>query len=191
VSQLDALDLPSHGKRLREVDRELGDTDIMILAVGILGARPGGGEDPAQAVEVLQTNTVGAGSLLMQMGEIMAARGVGTIVVLSSVAAERPRRSNAVYGASKAGLDALARGIADRLWASGVRVLVVRPGFVFTAMTAGLKPAPMAVTPQQVAQEIVRALKEGRETVRAPRRLGLPMLGVRLMPRALLRRVQL
>lgn len=212
--ELDALDVDAHARRLRDADAALGGADIAILAVGVLGSRAGsaargddrggaavageaGGtagtdEDAARGeVDVLRTNTVGAGSLLIRMGSIMRARRAGTIVVLSSVAAERPRRANAAYGASKAGLDALARGLADRLWSDGVRVLVVRPGFVFTSMTAGQKPAPMAVTASTVADEIVAALRDGRQTVRAPGRLRWPMLGVRLMPRAIMRRVEL
>jgi decaprenylphospho-beta-D-erythro-pentofuranosid-2-ulose 2-reductase len=186
--ELDALDLDSHAERLRAVDAKLGGTDIALLAVGVLGSRTGGVEEE---VEVLRTNVVVAGSLLLHVGELMRARGAGTIVVLSSVAAERPRPANAVYGASKAGLDALARGLADRLWRDGVRVLVVRPGFVFTSMTAGLKPAPMAVTASTVADSTMAALRGARPVTRAPGRLRWPMLVVRLLPRALMRRMKL
>ncbi len=98
-----------------------------MLAVGVLGARGGLPEDIPAAVEVLRVNTVGAGSLLMETARLMRAQGVGTIVVLSSVAAELPRASNAVYCASKAGLDALARALDDELRAEGVRVMVVGP----------------------------------------------------------------
>lgn len=179
--ELDALDLDAHGERLREADAQLGGADIAIVAVGVLGPE----------VEALRTNVLGAGSLLLHTSELMRARGSGTIVVLSSVAAERPRPANAVYGASKAGLDALARGLRERLWRDGVRVLVVRPGFVFSSMTAGLKPAPMAVAPSTVAASVLAAMRDGRDTVRAPAGLRWPMLAVRLMPRAILRRVKL
>jgi decaprenylphospho-beta-D-erythro-pentofuranosid-2-ulose 2-reductase len=181
VVELDALDLDAHAERLREADAQLGGADIAILAVGVL--------EPE--VEALRTNVLGAGSLLLHVSELMRARGRGTIVVLSSVAAERPRPTNAAYGASKAGLDALARGLRERLWRDGVRVLVVRPGFVFSSMTAGLKPAPMAVPPSTVAQCTMAALRDGRQVVRAPGGLRWPMLAVRLMPRALMRRMKL
>ena len=78
--------------------------------------------------------------------------------MLSSVAAERPRAGKAIYGAAKAGLDALAQGLADAVRGSGVRVLVVRPGFVSTRMTAGLNPAPFATTAEAVAAATVAAL---------------------------------
>ena len=88
--------------------------------------------------------------------------------MLSSVAAERPRAGNAIYGAAKAGLDALAQGLADATAATGVRVLVVRPGFVRTRMTAGLPPAPFATTPEAVAEATVRALAGRAHTIWVP-----------------------
>jgi len=193
VCELDALDLDSHAERLRAADAELGGADIAVLAVGVLGPRADGEAENAvrEEVDVLRTNVVGAGSLLLRVSELMRARRAGTIVVFSSVAAERPRPANAVYGASKAGLDALARGLGDRLWSDGVRVLVVRPGFVFTSMTAGLKPAPMAMTASAVAADVMAALRDGRHVTRAPRRLRWPMLAVRMMPRAAMRRLAL
>ena len=105
---------------------------MVILAVGILGAQDGLDADPSEALEVLRVNFVGAGSLLLAALRRLRAQGHGTLIVLSSVAAERPRAGNAIYGAAKAGLDALAQGLADAIAGSGVRVLVVRPGFVTT-----------------------------------------------------------
>jgi decaprenylphospho-beta-D-erythro-pentofuranosid-2-ulose 2-reductase len=111
--------------------------------------------------------------------------------VLSSVAAERPRAGNAIYGAAKAGLDALAQGLADATASSGVRVLVVRPGFVSTKMTAGLKPAPLATTSEAVADATVRALAGRAHTVWVPGRLRWMFALLRHMPRALFRRLPL
>ncbi len=99
----------------------------------------------------------------------MRAQGRGTIVVLSSVAAIRPRKANYVYGAAKAGLDAFARGLADALHGSGVRVILVRPGFVTGRMTAGMTPAPLATTPQAVGAAVAAALRRpGSRTVWVP-----------------------
>src|ERR1700684_3812642 len=94
----------------------------------------------------------------------MRPQGSGTIVVLSSVAAVRPRKFNSVYGAAKAGLDAFARGYADSLHGSGVSVLLVRPGFVTGRMTAGLAPAPLATTPEEVGVAVASALRSARLT---------------------------
>ena len=114
----------------------------------------------------------------------MRARGRGTIVVLSSVAAVRPRKANFVYGSAKAGLDSFARGLADSLHGSGVRVVLVRPGFVTGRMTAGMSPAPLATTPEQVA-----ALRGGRAAVWIPAPLGGLALALRLVPRPAWRRI--
>jgi len=110
--------------------------------------------------------------------------------VLSSVAAERPRRGNAVYGASKAGLDSLAQSLADDLHDEGVRILVVRPGFVRSRMTQGLKPAPLATTPDAVAAAVLAGLDGRAQTIWTPRALRLLMLVMRMVPRPLFRRIE-
>jgi decaprenylphospho-beta-D-erythro-pentofuranosid-2-ulose 2-reductase len=113
------------------------------------------------------------------------------VVVLSSVAAERARAGNAIYGAAKTGLDALAQGLADATTAAGVRVLVVRPGFVRGSMTAGLEPAPMATTPDAVAAATVRALDSGAHTVWVPGRLRVVFSVLRHLPRSIYRKLPL
>lgn len=187
--ELDARDYRRHGEAVAEAFSRLGGVDIAILAVGVLGERGGLPADVAAAVEVLQVNLAGAGSLLMHTAQRLRAGGGGggTLVVLSSVAAERPRRTNVVYGASKAGLDSLAQSLGDALHDDGVRVLVVRPGFVFTRMTRGLDPAPFSIDPQTVAKLTVAGLARGAHTVHAPRSLRWLMLFARMLPRPLFR----
>jgi len=119
----------------------------------------------------------------------MRAQGQGTIVVLSSVAAVRPRKANFVYGAAKAGLDAFARGLTDSLHGTGVRVLLVRPGFVTGRMTAGMAPAPMATTPEQVGAATAAALRGRKSAVWIPAPLGGLAVALRLIPRPAWRRV--
>jgi decaprenylphospho-beta-D-erythro-pentofuranosid-2-ulose 2-reductase len=187
---LEALDLESHEGILREAFAQLGGADIVILAVGVLGERGGLPDEMGDAVEVLQVNAVGAGSLLLQAAKGLRDRGGGVLVVLSSVAAERPRRANAVYGASKAALDSVAQAVGDDLHEEGVRVLVVRPGFVRTRMTAGLAPAPMATTPEAVAEVVLKGLQGGADTVWAPSTLRWVMLVMRMVPRRIFRRIK-
>jgi decaprenylphospho-beta-D-erythro-pentofuranosid-2-ulose 2-reductase len=110
-------------------------------------------------------------------------------VVLSSVAGERARRSNFIYGSSKAGLDAFAQGLGDALHGTGVHVMVVRPGFVRTKMTAGRAEGPMATTPEAVATAIEVGLRRRSETVWVPGALRLVMAALRHVPRALFRRL--
>jgi decaprenylphospho-beta-D-erythro-pentofuranosid-2-ulose 2-reductase len=188
--ELDALELARHEQVLEQALAELGGADIVILAIGVLGERGGLPDDVDAATSVLQVNLVAAGSLMMRAAARLRDGPGASIVVLSSVAAERPRRANAVYGASKAGLDALAQALADDLYGRGVHVMVVRPGFVATKMTRGLPPAPLATTPQAVAAVVADGLERDAQTVWAPRSLRWLMLAMRLMPRAVFRRIE-
>jgi decaprenylphospho-beta-D-erythro-pentofuranosid-2-ulose 2-reductase len=112
-----------------------GDIDCVVLAAGVLGEQSHLEDDPQAAAELVVANYAGPVSTLLHVARRLQEQGHGTIVVLSSVAGERARRSNFVYGSSKAGLDAFAQGLADSLVGTGVGVVVVRPGFVRTAMT--------------------------------------------------------
>lgn len=168
-----------------------GPFDVVVLAVGVLGAQAGLDADPAEVEEVMRVDFVVSGSLLLDCLRQLRTQGSGTLIVLSSVAAERPRASNAVYGAAKAGLDALAQGLADATAASGVRVLVVRPGFVKTRMTAGLEPAPFATTPEAVAEATANALNGRAHTIWVPGRLRAVFGLLRHLPRPIYRRLPL
>jgi len=188
--ELDALDLGGHAAAMRRAFAALGGADIVILAVGMLGRRAAEPREIDADTLVLQTNAVGAGSLLLQAAERLRSDGGGALVVLSSVAAERPRQANAVYGASKAALDSLAQGIGDELRNEGVRMLVVRPGFVHTRMTRGLAPAPMASTPEAVARATASALESDAHTIWVPGYLRWVMLVLRTLPRPIFRRIR-
>jgi decaprenylphospho-beta-D-erythro-pentofuranosid-2-ulose 2-reductase len=190
---VDALERDGHQAALEQAWAQLGGVDVAILAVGLLGERGGLPRDIGGALEVLDVNVVGAGSLLLHSARLLRdqPRGGGTLVVLSSVAAERARASNVVYGASKAGLDALAQGLADALHDSDVRVMVVRPGFVHTRMTRGLRAPPLATTPQEVARATVSGLERGARTVWAPSAMRWVMIGLRALPRKVFRRLPL
>ena len=190
--RLDVRDTDAHEAALDDAVAALGGgIDVIVLAVGVLGAQEGLEADRATAEEVLDVNLVGCGMLLLSALARLKAQGSGSLVVLSSVAAERPRAGNAVYGAAKAGLDALAQGLADSVHGSGVEVLVVRPGFVSTKMTAGLKPAPFATTAEAVAEATVAALGGGSATVWVPAILRPVFSVLRHLPRSLYRRLPL
>jgi decaprenylphospho-beta-D-erythro-pentofuranosid-2-ulose 2-reductase len=188
---LQAREPESHRAALGRGIELLGGVDLVILAVGLLGERGGLPEDIPGAVEVLDVNVRGAGSLLLESARAMREAGRGAILVLSSVAAQRPRAANAVYCASKAGLDALAQGLADALAGTGVRVMVVRPGFVRTRMTRGLPVPPLASDPETVARATVRGLRRGAQTVWVPAELRWVMRILGLLPRPLFRRLPL
>ena len=191
IDVLEAGELDRHEAVLDEAFDRMGGFDVVVLALGVLGAQTGLDAGREEALEVLEVNFSAAGSLLLESLRRLREQGDGTLVVLSSVAAERPRASNAIYGAAKAGLDALAQGLADATAGTGVRVLVVRPGFVTTKMTAGLDPAPMATTPDAVAEATVEALGGRGHTIWVPGRLRLVFALLRHLPRAVFRRLPL
>jgi decaprenylphospho-beta-D-erythro-pentofuranosid-2-ulose 2-reductase len=187
----DALDLESHTSLIGDVFERHPDIDLALLTFGVLPDEAAAEKDASVAIEAARTNYLGAVSVLLPLAERMRSQGHGTIVVLSSVAAERGRRSNFVYGSSKAGLDTFCAGLADRLHGSGVRLLVVRPGFVRSAMTRGLDPAPLACTPDDVARAIVDGLSRSAPIVWVPAQLRWVMSGLRHLPRAVFRRLDI
>ncbi len=191
IGALDADETERHEPVIGQAFQAMGGFDVVVLAIGVLGAQEGLDAATAEALEVMRVNFLGSGSLMLSCLRELRRQGSGTLVVLSSVAAERPRASNAIYGAAKAGLDSLAQGLADATAATGVRVLVVRPGFVLTRMTAGLKPAPMSTTPEAVAEATVRALSGRAHTVWVPSQLRFLFSALRHVPRPVFRRLPL
>lgn len=166
-----------------------GPVDLVIAATGVLTAQDEVDREPMLAAQMIDTNFTSHVTTLLAAAARMRSQGFGTIVVLSSVAAIRPRRANFVYGAAKAGLDAFARGLADSLDGTGVRVLLVRPGFVTGRMTAGMTPAPLASTPAQVGIAVAEALDGKAAVVWVPRSLAAAAGVLRVVPRPLWRRM--
>lgn len=186
----DALDVAAHEPLVAMAAERLGRIDVVVVAVGMLGHHAGLAMSPADADLLLRTNFTGPAAALSAVAHELERQGSATIVVLSSIAGVRARRSNFVYGAAKGGLDAYAQGLGDALIDSDVRVHVVRPGFVVSAMTVGLDPAPMATTPEVVADAVADVI--GRPTNRVvwvPARLGPMMAVLRNLPAPLWRRV--
>ena len=185
---LDALRDEDHA-RVVEQARAGGDVDVAVVAFGVLGDPEAAWQDPQEAVRVARTNYDAAVLSGVALGRAVREQGHGVVVALSSVAGERPRRSNFVYGSSKAGMDAFFTGLGEALRPLGGRVVVVRPGFVRTAMTRGLDPAPLAVDAPTVARAVVEVVASGREQVWVPRTLRPVMSGLRHLPRPVFRRL--
>lgn len=166
-----------------------GDIDVAVVAFGQLGDQEQLASDPGAAGALGQVNYVAPVVVGTVLANRMRRQGHGAIVVLSSVAGERARRSNYVYGSTKAGVDAFYSGLADSLVGTGVSVLVVRPGFVRSKMTEGLPEAPLSTTPDAVAEAIVTGVRKGRHTVWVPGAMRFVMSGLRHTPRAVFRRL--
>ena len=184
----DAGDVDGHEKSLSAVF-DGGDVDVVLLAFGVLGNQASDELDPVAAAKVAQTNYVGAVSSGLVCAAALRKQGHGSLVVLSSVAGERARKGNFIYGSTKAGLDAFTQGLGDSLHGTGVHVMVVRPGFVESKMTAGMTKAPMSTTPEAVADAIVTGVRKGSEMIWVPAQLRYVMAGLRHLPRPVFRKV--
>jgi decaprenylphospho-beta-D-erythro-pentofuranosid-2-ulose 2-reductase len=191
VVPFDGLDFASHDGFVADTFTAHPDLDLVILAFGVLGDQDRAEVDAVESRRIIDSNFTGAVSVLVPVVNALKAQGHGTVVVLSSVAGERARKSNFVYGSSKAGLDAFCQGLGDSLVGSGVKIVVVRPGFVHTKMTDGLEPAPLATDPDSVADAIVAGLGRGSETIWAPAPLRFVMSALRHVPRPVFRRLPL
>ncbi len=187
--EFDADDLTAQRDVLEAIVGRHGPLDVVVVAFGILGDQALAERDAGHAQAIAHTDYVAHVTILTHLAQILRGQGRGTIVVFSSVAGARVRRANYVYGSAKAGLDGFASGLADALHGSGVRLLLVRPGFVVGRMTAGMSPAPLSSTPDQVADATVAALRSGRAEVWVPRTLRPLFAVARHLPRTIWRRM--
>lgn len=190
VEQFDATDdADQHRRWTGALWDRYRDIDLAIVAFGMLGDQAEAEADPSRAVDIATTNYVGGVSIGLSLADRMARQGHGAILFLSSVAGERTRPSNFVYGSSKAGLDAFAQGLGRRYAVDGLHVMLVRPGFVRSRMTAGMDPAPFAVDPDRVARDVAAGLRRGARTVYSPPVLRGVMSALRHLPEPLFRKV--
>jgi decaprenylphospho-beta-D-erythro-pentofuranosid-2-ulose 2-reductase len=185
----DAAALDTHDAFVDEMFDRYGDFDLVLFAFGVLGDQAAADHSGSAAVDIVRSNYLGAVSVAVPIATRLEAQGHGSIVVLSSVAGERARRANFVYGSSKAGMDAFFQGLGDRLVGTGVDVMIVRPGFVHTKMTEGLEAAPLSTTPEAVAAAIVRGLERGSEMIWVPPTLRYVMSVLRHVPRPIFRKL--
>jgi decaprenylphospho-beta-D-erythro-pentofuranosid-2-ulose 2-reductase len=166
-----------------------GDIDVTLVAFGVLGDPEQAWNDVETAIQLAEVNYVAAVSCGVALAQHLKRQGHGALAVLSSVAGERVRRSNFVYGSTKAGMDGFYSGLTEALRPFGIHVTVVRPGFVKTRMTEGMSPAPLSVTADEVAEIVVGAIRKHRELVWAPPQLRAVMSVLRHLPRPVFRRL--
>jgi decaprenylphospho-beta-D-erythro-pentofuranosid-2-ulose 2-reductase len=183
-----ALDADSHPKTIDQAFAG-GDVDVAIVAFGILGDAEELWQNQRKAVMAAEINYTAAVSVGVLLAEKMRAQGFGQIIAMSTVAGERVRRSNFVYGSTKAGLDGFYLGLGEALREYGVRVLVIRPGQVRTRMSAHIKEAPLTVDKEYVANLAVTAAAKGKELVWAPAAFRYVMMVLRHIPRSIFRKL--
>lgn len=163
----------------------------VVVCIGYLGDHAAALSDPAEARRIFDTNLTACARVLEEAAGVLEARGRGFLCALSSVAGDRGRRGNYVYGAAKGGLNVYLQGLRHRLAPSGVRVVTVKLGPVDTRMSYGRREAAVAVSPAEAARAIHRAIRRGRSTVYVPARWRWIMLVVRALPERLFRRLPL
>lgn len=166
VANLD--DTHAHAQILNVATTQLGGIDLVLLAHGVLGDQPAAERDYFAAEPILVTNLLSPASLLTWLANYCESQGRGTLAVISSVAGDRGRKSNYVYGASKAGLDAFLSGLRNRCDRAGVQVLTIKPGFVATPMTAHVPKNRLFASPDRVAGDILSAVRKRKDVVYVP-----------------------
>ncbi|MEN7549611.1 SDR family oxidoreductase [Rapidithrix thailandica] len=167
--------------------------DVVILAFGILGEQEIAQKDDfAEAHKIIDANYTGAVSILNIIANDFEQRKSGTILALSSVAGDRGRQSNYIYGSAKAGLTAYLSGLRNRLSKAGVQVITVKPGFVATKMTEGLPlPKPLTAKPEQVANSLFKAVKKKPNTMYVLPVWRYIMLIIRNIPEGIFKKLNL
>ena len=185
----DATDVDQAGAVVDSCFHAIGRVDLVVVAVGLLYDDEADARDPERVARCITVNFTWPAAALSRVADHLREQGAGQVVVLSTVAGVRVRRSNFLYGSAKAGLDAYARVLHQTMAGSGAGVTVVRPGFVRSKMTEGRKPAPMSTTPEAVAGDIVRGLETRAEVVWSPPQLRYAFSLLRLVPEPLWRRL--
>ncbi len=185
----DATDVDAHDRVVGEAVARVGDLDLVLVAFAALGERFDLDTEPRAAAQLMAVNSGGGVAASLAAARRLRDQGHGTLVVLSSVVVARPRVANLVYAAGKAGLDSFALGLGDALAGSGARVMIVRPGYVPTKMTAGRAPMPLATTPEAVARAIERGLARRSRVVWVPAVLRPAAAVLKALPPPLWRRL--
>lgn len=189
LHDFDALDLSAHESFVDTLPELPG---IAVCAVGLMGDQDENAQDLTRAAQVMRSNFEGPASILALLANRFEARGSGVLVGISSVAGERGRATNYVYGSAKAGFTAFLSGLRNRLAKQGVHVVTVLPGFVNTAMTEGLDlPGPLTAEPQEVGAAVLRAVQKRRNVIYVRRVWWLIMAIIRNIPEPVFKKMKL
>ena len=188
----DALQPDSHAAFVESCRQASKDSiEGAVLCFGALGDQAQAQSDAAEARRIVDTNFTGAVSILGHFANHLEEKRAGFLCALSSVAGDRGRQSNYVYGAAKAGLTVFLQGLRNRLYRSGVRVVTIKPGFVDTAMTFGRPGMFLVASPQSAARRIVAAVEKGKDQAYVPGFWRWVMLVIRLLPERIFKRMRL
>lgn len=186
---LDLADSSEHAELLRTARKSLGQIDLVLIAYGVLPDQQTVQDDVESILDSLNVNFSSAVSLLTRLATIFEKQKSGTIAVITSVAADRGRKTLYVYGAAKAGLSSFTDGLRGRLHSHGVQVLNIKPGVIDTPMTAHLKQGLLASTPEKVAADVHKAVLKGRDILYTPARWWAIMFIIRHIPERIFKKL--
>ena len=192
--ETEALDLSqsdAHQAMLEQAKIKLGGVDILLVAFGTLGDQKASERDITVAMQELHTNCLSVISILTHSANLMEQQGSGTIAVISSVAGDRGRQSNYVYGTAKGALTIFLQGLRNRLAKKNIHVLTIKPGFVDTPMTVDFKKGLLWVSPEVIAQGIVKAINKNKDVVYLPFFWRYIMLIIKLIPEKIFKKLSL
>lgn len=190
VVPFDALDEASHKALAAHLEAMPAPLNVF-LAFGFMPEQAEMDADPALAVKTIQANYGGAVSILQHLAPILERHGAGTVVALGSVAGDRGRLKNYVYGSAKAGLHAYLQGYRARMFRKGVKVLTVKPGFLDTGMTWSAGPLPMAMAPDSFAKAVMKAVRGRAEVIYVPWPWRWIMTIIRSVPEAIFKKTNI
>jgi short-subunit dehydrogenase len=191
VGHFDAADLASHPAAVGAALAALGGLDVALLAQGVLGDQAASAADAATALKELTVNALSIVSIATPLANALEAQGHGSLAIISSVAGERGRQSNYVYGSAKALVTAFASGLRNRLAPQGVNVVTILPGFVATAMTAHLKQGPLFASAATAGRLIVKAVDERKAVAYVPGFWRLIMAIIKAIPEPIFKKLKL
>jgi decaprenylphospho-beta-D-erythro-pentofuranosid-2-ulose 2-reductase len=181
-ADLDLNDVEAHEAILDRAWKELGGVDAAVLAYGILGNQQEAEKDFTEVRRIFETNFLSASSWILRIAARFAAQRRGALAVISSVAGDRGRKSNFIYGTSKGALSTLLEGLRHRHYGTGITLLTVKPGMVDTPMTAHIPKSALFAAPKSVAMVVIRGLAKGKTVVYAPGFWRYIMLVIRSLP---------
>ena len=187
----DLADTEQHLELLDDAQNQLGGLDIVLIAYGTLSDQKAGEADFAVTLQELQVNCLSVLSLLTRLANLFEAQQQGTIAVIASVAGDRGRQSNYIYGTAKGALSIFLQGLRSRMHKAGVQVLTIKPGFVDTPMTREFRKGSLWVQPGVIANGIVQAIDKKRDVVYLPFFWRYIMLVIKLIPEVIFKRISL
>jgi len=187
----DLADIAKHRQLLDDIDKSVGEIDLAFVAYGTLSDQQRCESDAAETVNELNTNFISAAHLLTLLGNAFEKQKRGSIAIISSVAGDRGRASNYVYGSAKAALSAFSQGLRNRLSKAGVAVLTIKPGFVDTAMTAHLPKNALFASPSSIAPAICQAIEKRKDILYTPWFWRYIMLIIKVIPEKIFKRLSL